>query len=238
VALIPSAAQAAATTIPTTPPIINVRAAPATGNAITIDYVCAQNHQEDGQPTGLFTCDHVVDDTAGIRVLPGDPKPCFQEGANRARCGDSGAIGVPGGSTGTGEEFRVFLGDRNDLFTSDNIGDIEVFGGSGNDALLGSSKPQNILPTPFSEEPGVDRGIKYSEILNGQRGNDRIKGFDGADGLNGGPGRDALDGGKGNDAINAKDGRRDRRVKCGPGRDVAVIDRVDSVSGCERIRGV
>jgi Ca2+-binding RTX toxin-like protein len=113
-----------------------------------------------------------------------------------------------------------------------------VFGGPGNDVLLGSSKPQNIR-SPYLEEPGGDRGINYSEILNGQGGNDRIKGFDGTDGLNGGPGKDALDGGKGNDSINAKDGRRDKRVRCGPGKkDVATIDKVDSVSGCERIRGV
>jgi len=51
--------------------------------------------------------------------------------------------------------------------------------------------------------------------------------------LSGGPGRDVLRGGPGRDLIRPKDGRRDV-VKCGKGRDRAIVDRRDDVGGCER----
>ena len=44
-----------------------------------------------------------------------------------------------------------------------------------------------------------------------------------------------LNGGTGNDTLFARDGQRDL-VLCGPGRDVAYVDRKDKVSGCEVIR--
>jgi len=63
-------------------------------------------------------------------------------------------------------------------------------------------------------------------VLDGGPGNDRITGGYDADRLHGGPGRDA---------IVAVDGRRDR-VDCGPGRDTALVDRIDRVRNCERVR--
>jgi Ca2+-binding RTX toxin-like protein len=44
-----------------------------------------------------------------------------------------------------------------------------------------------------------------------------------------------LDGGAGNDRISARDGERDR-VRCGPGRDTAIVDRGDRVKGCEVVK--
>jgi hypothetical protein len=41
----------------------------------------------------------------------------------------------------------------------------------------------------------------------------------------GGPGQDRLLGGPGNDVLNAVDNQADTRINCGPGRDVARIDR-------------
>lgn len=47
-------------------------------------------------------------------------------------------------------------------------------------------------------------------------------------------GNDTLSGGPGNDTIHARDGHRDV-IDCGPGRDVAFVDPVDLVRGCERV---
>ena len=74
-----------------------------------------------------------------------------------------------------------------------------------------------------------------SHWLTRQLGNDVLYGGRGDDRLDGGPGRDRLFGGPGNDMLRARDGARDV-VDCGPGRDTAVIDRFDRVSGCETVR--
>jgi len=72
----------------------------------------------------------------------------------------------------------------------------------------------------------ADYGV-YDDVLYGRSGND---------GLRGGPGRDILDGGPGNDTIQARDGGRDE-VRCGPGNDLALVDRRDHVArDCEHVR--
>ena len=73
-----------------------------------------------------------------------------------------------------------------------------------------------------------------NDRLDGGRGNDVLYGGAGNDVLTGGAGRDRLYGGPGNDTLRAQDGFRDT-VDCGPGRDIAWVDRVDRVSGCERV---
>jgi serralysin len=66
-----------------------------------------------------------------------------------------------------------------------------------------------------------------NDVLSGARGNDRIVG---------GPGVDLLSGGDGKDVLRAANGTRDV-VRCGAGRDRAVVDRKDSVSSSgERVR--
>jgi hypothetical protein len=85
---------------------------------------------------------------------------------------------------------------------------------------------------------GADRlrGTAAEDRLLGVGGPDRLKGLGGADCLSGGRGRDRLAGGAGEDTIRARDGKRDV-VDCGPGRhDVALVDRVDAVRGCETLR--
>jgi Ca2+-binding RTX toxin-like protein len=66
----------------------------------------------------------------------------------------------------------------------------------------------------------------------GKAGNDKLFGLAGNDKLDGGSGRDVLDGGAGNDRIQARDKTRDV-VRCGAGRDTAVVDRVDQFAACE-----
>lgn len=70
------------------------------------------------------------------------------------------------------------------------------------------------------------RGTAIADRLTGGRGDDR---------LNGRGGHDCLRGGPGDDRLRAADGERDR-VRCGSGRDRAVIDASDVVRRCERLR--
>jgi hypothetical protein len=61
-----------------------------------------------------------------------------------------------------------------------------------------------------------------------------LRGGDGADTIEGGAGNDTLSGGLGNDTLRARDGFADR-VSCDEGTDTAVVDTLDSVSGCETV---
>jgi Ca2+-binding RTX toxin-like protein len=73
--------------------------------------------------------------------------------------------------------------------------------------------------------PGADR-------LEGTAGPNTIDAGAGADVLVGGGGEDNLFGGDGDDRIEARDGITDA-IDCGPGADTAVVDRADSMVGCE-----
>jgi Tol biopolymer transport system component len=132
-----------------------------------------------------------------------------------------------------------------------------VFGGTGNDRLSGGAGDDLLFG-----DAGADRllGEAGSDRLTGGAGGDRLAGGPGSDRLDGGPGTDRLDGGAGADRltdaagrdrfaggagadrIDARDRTRaDRRrvdvVRCGPGRDVALVDRADRVArDCERVR--
>jgi len=91
------------------------------------------------------------------------------------------------------------------------------------DRLTGSAAGDRILGSR-----GGDRlfGLAGNDCLQGQRGRDR---------LHGGPGADRILGGNGGDRIHARDGEVDV-VRCGTGPDIAKVDGLDRVSGCERVR--
>jgi RTX calcium-binding nonapeptide repeat (4 copies) len=76
-------------------------------------------------------------------------------------------------------------------------------------------------------------GTRGADRINGMSGNDRLKGKGGNDSLNGGKGRDTvigdkgadkMSGGAGRDVIKAADGRKDKVINGGPGRNRCVID--------------
>jgi RTX calcium-binding nonapeptide repeat (4 copies)/Domain of unknown function DUF11 len=80
------------------------------------------------------------------------------------------------------------------------------------------------------------RGTSGGDKLYGRAGNDTLTGLAGNDLLDGGSGRDVLDAGAGNDTLRARDGQRDI-VRCGAGRDLALVDRRDVVArDCENVR--
>jgi Ca2+-binding RTX toxin-like protein len=81
-------------------------------------------------------------------------------------------------------------------------------------------------------------GTKGSDKLVGTARDDVIKGRGGNDRIRGRAGRDRLLGGRGADRLNAVDGRRDRVVNGGPGKDVCRVDATDRVNtkGCETVK--
>jgi hypothetical protein len=83
--------------------------------------------------------------------------------------------------------------------------------------IVGTKGPDNIV------------GTAKADVVKGRGGDDRIKGRGG---------RDRLFGGRGADRLNAVEGRRDRLVSGGPGKDVCRIDAADrpNVKGCETVK--
>lgn len=80
------------------------------------------------------------------------------------------------------------------------------------------------------------RGSIGADVIRGGAGDDRIVGGLGNDRLAGGLGADAIYAGPGSDVVFARDGRTDL-VRCGFGRDVALVDRRDRVGAdCESVR--
>jgi len=101
-----------------------------------------------------------------------------------------------------------------------------MLGTKGADRLVGTAKADLI-----KARGGNDR-------VRGGRGRDRLVGGRGADRLVGGRGADRLLGGPGADRLNAVDGRRDRVVNGGPGKDVCRVDAADRarMKGCETVK--
>ena len=91
--------------------------------------------------------------------------------------------------------------------------------------------------------PDLIRGLGGKDHLYGGGGNDTLLGGRGPDVLRGGRGHDYFNNvggvrraGAGNDRILARDGKPDT-IDCGPGRDVAVVDRKeDGVFDCEVVK--
>jgi hypothetical protein len=97
--------------------------------------------------------------------------------------------------------------------------------------FAGNAKANYITGTAGND---VIYGLGGNDVLLGAKGNDVLFGGIGSDVLDGGTGRDRLYGGPGKDTLRARDGQRDV-VDCGPGLDMAYVDRLDRVSACERI---
>ena len=108
----------------------------------------------------------------------------------------------------------------------------EAKGTKGNDDLTGSEGGDEIKGGRGNDK--LD-GLGGEDCLRGNAGTDRLRGGVDADRLAGGRGPDTLSGGDGDDELKARAGGRDL-VKCGPGKDKAVVDARDRVRGCEKVR--
>src|SRR5918996_5807224 len=107
--------------------------------------------------------------------------------------------------------------------------------GGGHDRIKGRGGRDRLSGGRGSDRLSGGRG---SDRLSGGRGSDRLSGGRGSDRLAGGSGRDRLSGGRGADRLNTVDGRADRVVMGGPGRDVCRVDPAEEakVKGCETVK--
>ena len=98
--------------------------------------------------------------------------------------------------------------------------------------MLGTKRADRIVGTAKAD---VVKSFGGNDRIKGRGGKDRLSGGSGRDRLAGGPGRDRLSGGRGADRLNTVDGRRDRVVNGGPGKDICRVDPADEVKvqGCE-----
>ena len=82
------------------------------------------------------------------------------------------------------------------------------------------------------------KSLGGNDRIKGRGGSDRLSGGAGRDRLSGGRGRDRLVGGRGADRLNAVDGRADRVVKGGHGKDICRVDPADvfKTQGCEIVK--
>jgi hypothetical protein len=140
------------------------------------------------------------------------------------RTGTAGADRLQGGG---GRDDLVGLAGGDGL--SGLAGEDHLQGGPGHDKLAGGSG--NDLVHGFAGKDKTAGGKGADDVLAG-RGNDTSVGGPGPDQVFDDKGRDHLRGGPGNDRFSAHDGDRDR-IDCGPGEDIAWIDRLDVAKGCE-----
>lgn len=170
------------------------------------------------QRLGTVGVDKLFGTLAGDRIFGFDGNDVI-DGLEGADCVDGG----PGKDrlSGSSGDDRLLGGAAADSLKG-NGGDDRLFGQSGNDRLEGGPGRDTL-----AGGPGAD-------VLVGGGDRDRLLGEGGNDTLRAGDGRNLVDGGAGNDRIEARNGERDD-VRCGTGRDRAIVDRGDRVSGCERI---
>ncbi len=123
---------------------------------------------------------------------------------------------------GTRGQDRIQAGGGGDLVKGKSGGDC-LRGGGGGDTVRGGADRDDV-----GGGTGGDtvRGGGSHDVLHGGGGGDTVRGGAGPDHLSGGPGPDRLV---------SWEGRRDK-VRCGPGDDVAIVDRRDTTVGCERTR--
>ncbi len=119
-----------------------------------------------------------------------------------------------------------------------------IFGGAGDDVLMGSDGPNFIVGEGGDDQiTGGDGGDSLlGDFLTRSGGDDRIDAGDGNDLAFGGLGRDVLLAGAGNDEVEARssEGNRGRdqrdRVDCGAGEDDARAQDKDRLTACENVR--
>lgn len=163
-------------------------------------------------------------DAAGLvgSLVVSEREPDAEPQSRRTASEDTQAGACAVEVIGTDEADHLAGDDRGELIRG-LAGADRLRGGGGEDCVHGDGHADAIF------------GDDGADTLLGGPGRDRIYGGAGDDVLSGGSSSDLLDGGAGADILDAADGRADR-VRCGSGRDRVRADRVDQLSGCERVR--
>jgi hypothetical protein len=95
----------------------------------------------------------------------------------------------------------------------------------------------HVLPTwPILPGPNLIQGNKGKDKIKGGAAAERVNAGKGKDKIDPGGGEDVVLAGPGDDTIRSRDGERDR-VDCGPGRDSLEPDNKDSAKNCEEGKG-
>jgi Ca2+-binding RTX toxin-like protein len=193
--------------------------------------------------------DTVVGDD-GADTLAGGPGLDSVEGGagdDTLNGGDPVLIGADGADQlggGAGND-TVAAGPGNDLIDGGPGADV-IGGEGGRDTVTYEADARRVTVTfdsrPNDGERGendnvasdVERviGSGAADTLTGDGRDNSLTGGSGEDLLAGLGGADALRGGTASDVVNARDGVRDI-VDCGPARDLAILDRLDSARNCE-----
>ena len=171
--------------------------------------------------------------------IDGGPGPDYISGDSSS--GGNSLDTVSYSNRPAGEPVRVTLGKgfEDDGGTSDGAGDTveyieNVLGGAGNDFIQG----YGTFEGNNDNKANVFRGGGGADTLISDEGPDRLFGDSGADRLfagdqqdllTGGPGADFMKGQGQKDHLFARDGKRDKRLDCGPGgrKESAQRDRID-----------
>jgi Ca2+-binding RTX toxin-like protein len=171
--------------------------------------------------------------------------------------------GGPGNDRIEGEAGAdVLSGDAGGDVVDGGTGGDTLNGGAGADQLLGGSGRDGVAYTTTADvtvrldaglgssaQTGdtdrivqvedVDGGAQRDTVTGSSEGN-ALDGGRGEDYVDGRRGVDRLDGGSSADVVVARDRARDEPVACGPGEDLAIVDRTDRVARrgrnrCERV---
>ena len=140
-------------------------------------------------------------------------------------------VAPPSGPAGKTCAFNIIGTPADDVLEGTAAGD-NIYGVRGDDALSGLAGNDCLFGGDGRDRLAGGRG---NDTLRGGRGADKLVGGAGDDRLIGDRGRNRFSGGRGRDRIASANGRREV-IRCGPGRDVARVDRVDRTFGCERVR--
>jgi len=198
--------------------------------------------------------DDAIDGFAGDDELHGD---------GGLSAGADTVSGGPGSDRIDGEGGTDLLsGDAGNDTIEGGVGADRLNGGPGADQVLGGPDRDTIAYTGpadvmvwletglgGSAQPGDSDRVAEVEDVQGGDERDTVTGSGGDNALGGGGGEDYLDGRRGVDRLDAgssadvvvaRDGARDEPVSCGPGRDLAIVDRADRVTRsatnrCERV---
>lgn len=177
----------------------------------------------------------LVADASGVRALDDG---CEVVSKTRAECFSRPSSLVVEVASISGSDHVTFGRQLDAVYAS-------VEGGDGDDTLVSTTRKA----TPqLDGEAGDDlirggEGIDYlyggtgRDVLLAGGGDDLLYGDQGSDVLVGGDGIDALSGDEGPDVLRTADGYIEEKIDCGTGRDLAAVDSIDPRPiGCERRR--